>query len=321
MAYSKKIKIDGDGPKIVTNDKIIFSDISLSLKDFAPEVSNWSTINKVLDKDEFIEINDKWDFIFVRLRWLDKPSTGTNDGALSIYEACSSNSTIKSNCGCSSEETASTGKTAFVPSLATFETTQYTTYVLSDTFAYLDTTLEAGPTGATAGTYKTEDLYDYVFPGILSNDTIFFKDVSAMGPGATGSNPYDVIDELYYSYTNQAKDVILIYDYDNSEWVLISTDTDLSAAVIDGTENIAINILNSVSWSSESYELGNSSIFLPELENSNGEFTIENTIDLIDENMPVTFKFSEILTLWSKTFTGKITSDFDNQEVHILLGK
>lgn len=318
MAYSKNIKIDENGPKIVSNGKNIFTDVSLSYKDFMPAVESWTSITKVLDKNETIEITDKYDYIFVRLRWLDKP-TSSEDGALSIYDGCSSNASVAANCGCSKDEETSDGKTAFVPSLATFETTQYTEYLLSSEFGFLDTDLEAGPTGATAGTYKTEDLYDHIFSAVLSGDTLFFPGATAYGPGATGANPYDSIDELYYSYANQAEDVLFVYDYDNSEWILISTNDDLSA--IDGTENVAIDILNAVSWSADSYELGNSSVFVPDLETVDGTFKITDTIDLVDENMPVTIKFSEILSLGAKKFTGTITSDLNNQEINILLGK
>jgi len=312
MAYTKNIKINENGPQIKVNGSTTFTDANLSLKDFAPAVTSWSSTTQVLNKGEEIVIDEKWTFMFVRLRWLDAKKNSKDDGALSIYDACSTIASVATNCGCDSTATLSSGKTVYVPSLATFETTQYTEYLLSTEFGYLDTTIALGPTGA-----KTTDLYDHQFSAILSDDILYFYDVTAGATGAT-ANPYP-IDEEYYTYVNQEKDVIFVYDYDNLEWILLSTDTDLSD--VDGTENIAINILDQASWGATSHEIGNSMVFAPELTNANGTLKIADTVDLEDENMPVSFKFSELLSFSAYKFSGKIISDLDNQEINIMLGK
>ena len=311
--YNKNININENGPKITSNGNLVFSDVSLSLKDFTQSVDNWSSSTYLLDKNEEIVIDGKWKFLFVRLRWLDKPKT-SDDGSLTIYDACSSISSVGSKCGCSSGATASSGKTAPIPSLATFQTTQYTEYMLSNEFSYLDTTVTLGPTGASAP--KVKDLYDHQFSAVLSSNFLYFAGVT----GATGAtaNPYPANKE-YYSYVNQALNVIFVYNLDTSKWVLVSTDTALSG--VDGTSNVAINTLDTADWSAISSEIGNSSKFIPELTNGNGTLKVDKSIDLEDANMPVSFKFSEVLLLPAYKFTGKIVSDLNNQEINIMLGK
>ena len=318
MAYSKNIKIDEDGPKIKVNGSTAFTDATLSLKDFAPAVTSWSSSTQVLNKGEEIVIDGKWTFMFVRLRWQDAARSGSNDGALSIYDACSTIATVASNCGCGPTGATGSGKTAYVPSLATLETTQYTEYLLSSEFSYLDTTITlTGPTGATGPAPQVTDLYDHQFSAVLSDDILYFAGVTGGATGAT-ANPYPSNME-YYTYLNQDKDVLMVYDYDNSDWILMSTDTDLSA--VDGTENVAINTVDQASWGATSHELGNSMILIPELSNANGTLQISTSIDLEDDNMPVAFKFSELLSFSAYKFSGKIISDLDNQEINILLGK
>ena len=313
MAYNKTIKIDENGPKIYSNGSTIFSDVSLSLKDFAPTVNSWNSSTQILNKGESIIINDKWDFVYIRLRWLDKPNNGTDDGALSIYEACSSISLTSnaSACGCSTtNEPTLSSKTAFVSSLATLEVTQYTEYLLSENFAYLT----SGATSILAG---MQDLYDHSFNAVISNDILYFYGATAGPTGAT-ANPYPINQE-YYSYTNQDKSILLVYDIHNTNWRLISTSTNLNN--VTGTENIQITILNSAIWSTISHQLGNSLSFLPQLSNSNGSFKITESIDLEDLNMPVNFKFSELFTYTAHKFKFKITSDLNNQAINILIGK
>lgn len=310
MAYSKNIIINEDGPKIYSNGNLLFNDISLTLKDYSPAVNKTSSTSIILNKgDEYI-INGKWSFLYIRMRWLDKP-VKSNNGGFSIYDACSSTSVVAKNCSCDNTvEKKSEGKTVAVPTLATIQMDHYTEYLLSSGFGYLNTDITFGATGT-----KVNDLYDNNFNAVIMDDVLYFK--NGIGPTGATANPYP-IDKEYYAYVNQDKDVLFVFDIGNDEWVLINTDTDLS--IIDGTENILINNIEQVTWGVTSEELGNSSNFIPaNIGPTNSDtFTISGSIDIKDENQPVTFKFSEIFVFNAFKFSAKIISDIDNQEINIL---
>lgn len=312
MAYSKNITIDENGPRVKTNSTTVFSDVSLSIKDFSQSVESWSSNVQLLNKGDEINIDGNWNFLFIRLRWLDNPNSSSTDGALSIYNACTPMNAISTPCGCDTLSTLDNSKTATVPSLATLEMSQYTEYVLNNTFGYLDTSISLGINNP-----KVTDLYDNPFNAVLSGDILYFQDVT-IGPVSAIANPYPA-NTQYYSYTNQNKDVLFVYDIDANEWVLLNTDTDIS--LIDSTENYQINIIHTATWSSNSNEIGNSASFTPELSNSNGDMQLDRTVNIIDNSMPVSFKFSDMLVLPVYNFTGKIISELDNQEINIMLGK
>ena len=122
---------------------------------------------------------------------------------------------------------------------------------------------------------------------------------------------------MFYSYVNEDNNVLLAYDINSNYWKLIYTDTDLSS--IDGTQNSHINIIDQVSWSSISDEIGNSATYIPEAKNSNGAFYTDGVVDLIDDGMPIKYKVNGLFVMDSSNFIGKFTSKVDGQQVNILL--
>ena len=351
------IRIDENGPRVESNGNIVASDLRLTLKDYLPEVTNWTTWNGTLNEGDEINITTPYKFIAVRARNKNTssgstitPSTGPD-----LISAClPANNSLASNCGCN----ASSGEDLGV--LLDFEMNQYTTYTLDTKTIYsnntlifdcsngatatgvtgwtgctLSDTLSCGGTGATGATGAI---------GITGGIGATCDVGSTAGATAAAKGVYEyafvgVLDDNnlviktsdaecdykckldYYAYTKADNDYILfIFDNTAGKWVLVKFDQKISEVVANKTP---FNIIELIEWSETSYTYENSNITMPSTaEGATGATGVNSyagTVTELDGDMPVTFKMNSLFIMESATFTGKITSKLNNLDVNVLL--
>ena len=352
MSSTKKciIKIDENGPSIVSNGDTVASDLRLTLKDYLPSVTNWTTWNGSMKKGDEITITTPYKFIAVRAR-NSNTSTGSTikatNGSIDLTSAClPANNSLASNCGCSAGSTGATGV------LLDFEMNQFTSYALDTKTIYSNNALlfdcSHGPTGAgvtgwagctcvdvasCGGTGATsaaigitgatgtcvvggatavaKGVYEYSFTGYLKNNNLIIKSSAA-------DNEYTCKLD-YYAYTKVDNEYVLfIFNDTLGKWVIVKLDTKISDIVKNKT---AYKIIELIEWSETNYIYKNSNVSMPSAKGytSTNINSFTGTISELDSNMPVTFKMNSLFIMESANFKGKITAKVNNLDVNIML--
>lgn len=345
MTKTYYINIDNGGPKVKSGKDIVQYERSLTLEDYLPNVTNWTTWNGVLSKDSEISITGKYKFIFLRVRNND----ATIQSSITNYQNyCDpiANSLVKSCTG--------TGTNAFSDTLLNFEINQYTTFNLNQNTIYVDsslvfdcsngttisgvtgwtgctenTTLDCGLTGttgqigitggtgtcdigSTAGaTAAIKGIYNYSFVGVLQDNNLVVK---------TEDADCDYKCNLdYYAFTNPKNDYILfIFDNTAGKWVVVK----LNEKINDIIKNkIAFSVIEVIEWGdyTNTYMYNDTNIALPGKVESVGTIEYSGTKVLLDEGFPTTIKINNLLVLEADSFDGKIISNMDNMEVSMML--
>ena len=352
MSSTKKciIKIDEDGPSIVSNGDTVASDLRLTLKDYLPSVTNWTTWNGSMKKGDEIAITTPYKFIAVRAR-NSNTSTGSTikatDGSIDLTSAClPANNSLASNCGCNA------GSTSTTEVLLDFEMNQFTSYALDTKTIYSDNALlfdcshgptasgvtgwsgctcidvsSCGGTGATStaigitgatgtcsvggATAVAKGVYNYSFTGYLKNNNLVIKSSAA-------DNEYKCKLD-YYAYTKVDNEYILfIFNDTLGKWVIVKLDKKINDIVQNKT---AYNIIELIEWSETNYIYKNSNISMPSAigYTSTNINSFTGTVSELDSNMPVTFKMNSLFIMESANFKGKITAKVNNLDVNIML--
>lgn len=347
------IRIDENGPRIDSNGNVVASDMRLTLKDYLPEVTNWTTWNGILQKDDEITISTPYSFIAVRAR-----NTGTKLASTlstsgdSLISAClPANNSLANNCGCNSS---SEGESEV---LLDFEINQHTNYELDNKTIYsnsayifdcshgqtasgvtgwegcsIDDTLSCGVTGATGVTGSigiTGSIGGTCIIGATTTEqpTKGVYEYAFIGVLSDNNIVIKTTDAEcdykckldYYAYTKADNDYILfIFDNTSGKWVLIRLDEKISDVVENKTP---YNIIELIEWSESSYTYKTSNITMPSI-NALGSTGINSYIGSVvelDKDMPVVFKLNSLFIMESKTFTGKIISKLNNLDVNVML--
>lgn len=349
MAKTYYINIDNDGPKVKSGKDTVQYEMSLSLKDYLPSVTNWTTWNGVLNENDEVGITGKYKFIFLRVRNND----ATVQSSITNYENyCNpvNGSLVKSCTG--------TGANAFSDTLLNFEMNQYTAFDLDQNTLYLDSnlvfnctngatasgvtgwtgctqsdTLDCGVTGATGATgavgitgaigatcdigstagatAPTKGIYEFAFVGVLTDNNLVIK---------TGDAECDYKCKLdYYAFTNPNNDYILfIFDNTAGKWVLVKLDQKINDIVANKT---VFNIIELIEWGeyTNTYMYNSTNIALPGKIESGGTVEYSGTKVVLDEGFPSTIKVNNLLILEADRFDGKIISKMDSMEVSMML--
>jgi hypothetical protein len=348
------IRIDENGPRVESNGNTVASDLKLTLKDYIPEVKNWTTWNGILNKGDEINISTPYKFIAVRAR-----NTGTTTGStinpptgeIDLTSAClPANNSLASNCGCSDDAAVSSEV------LLDFEMNQYTTYELDTKTIYstnpyifdcshgataagvtgwngcvVGTTEPCGVTGATGATGSVG-----ITGGIGGTCVIGATTVAQPAQGVyeylftgllkdnnlvikTEDAECDYKCKLdYYAYIKKDNDyVMFIWDDTAGKWVIVRLDVKISEVVENKTP---YNIIELIEWSTTNYTYKDSNITMPSIESGATAInSYEGSVTEQDVNMPVVFKMNSLFIMESKTFTGKITSRLNNLDVNVML--
>lgn len=352
MSSTKKciIKIDEDGPSIVSNGNVVASDLRLTLRDYLPNVTNWTTWNGILNKGDEITITTPYKFIALRARNNDTSTGSTIDSSEeNLISAClPANNSLANNCGCNA------GSTSASEVLLDFEMNQFTSYALDTKTIFSENSLifdcshgptaagvtgwsgctcidtatcgGTGATGATAAigitggiggtciagaTSAAKGVYEYAFVGYLKNNNLVIKSSAA-------ENEYKCKLD-YYAYTKADNEYILfIFDDTSGKWVIVKLDKKINDIVQNKT---AYNIIELIQWSESNYIYGNSNISMPSAigYTSTNVNSFTGKVSELDSNMPVTFKMNSLFIMESDNFKGKITSKVNNLDVNIML--
>jgi len=347
------IRIDENGPRVESNSNVIASDLKLTLKDYIPEVTNWTTWNGILNEGETISISTPYKFIALRARNAGNSVGSTLNpptGAIDLTSAClPANNSLASNCGCSDDSSSSNEV------LLDFKMDQYTTYELDNKTIYstnpyifdctngatasgvtgwsgcvINSTDPCGVTGATGATGAVG-----ITGGIGGTCIIGATTVAAPAKGVyeyafvgllKDNNLVIKTDEAecdykckldYYAYTKTDNEYILfIWDDTAGKWVIVRLDEKISDIV---TNKISFNIIELIEWSESVYSYKNSNITMPGVTGATGTNSYEGSVTELDIDMPVEFKLNSLFIMESKTFTGIITSRLNNLDVNIML--
>ena len=340
------IRIDENGPRIESNGNSIASDLKLTLKDFLPSVTNWTTWNGTLQEGDEINITTPYKFIAVRARNLGTSggSTISPPTGLDFTSAClPANNSLASNCGCGSSSESSDEV------LLDFEINQYTTYTLDSKNIYSNNsyifdcshgstaygvtgwtgcdcnivddcgcTGATGATGATASfgatcnigaTASAKGVYTYIFTAVLRNNQFVIKSDEAE---STYKCKLD-----YYAYVKADDNkLVFVFDDTHGKWVIVRLDEKINDIIAN---NISYNVIELIEWSESNYTYKNSNITMPSEIGYTGTNSYTGSVSELDLNMPVVFKINSLLIMESKTFTGKITSRLNNLDVNVML--
>ena len=357
MSSKCVIRIDENGPRIESNGNVVSSDLRLTLKDYLPNVTNWTTWNGVLNKDDEINISTPYSFIAVRARNLGTESGSTILGTGNDYlSAClPANNSLASNCGCNGDSGESSSNV-----LLDFDMNQQTTYTLDSKTIYSENTHifdcshgtvvtgaigwtgcecsdtidcdccgATGSTGATGSIGITGELGATCIIGATALETVLAKGVYQYAfSGVLRDNNIVIKTEEadndypckleYYAYSKVDNDYILfIFDDTHGKWLLIRLDEKINDIIVN---KIPYNIIEVIEWSETNYTYETSNITMPSKEDFGSNInSYEGSVSEIDENMPVIFKINSLLIMESKTFTGKIVSKLDNLDVNVML--
>jgi len=354
MSSTKKciIKIDEDGPSIVSNGNVVASDLRLTLRDYLPSVTNWTTWNGILNKGDEIAITTPYKFIALRARNNDT-STGSTikatEGSIDLTSAClPANNSLANNCGCNA------GSTSTSEVLLDFEMNQFTSYALDTKTIFSDNALifdcshgptasgvtgwsgctcidtvtcgGTGATGATAAIGITGGIGGTCVAGATSTAkgvyeysfVGYLENNNLVIKSSAAENEYKCKLD-YYAYTKADNEYILfIFNNTLGKWVIVKLDKKINDIVQNKT---AYNIIELIEWSESNYIYSNSNISMP----SAIGYTSTNTnsftgkVSELDSNMPITFKMNSLFILESDNFKGKIISKVNNLDVNIML--
>lgn len=335
------IRIDENGPRVESNGNVIASDLKLTLKDFIPEITNWSTWNGTLQKGDTVDITTAYKFIAVRSRNNTQIDNSTISTTPNLISAClPANNSLSSTCGCNADSEDSSSEV-----LLNFEMNQYTNYSLSESVIYSDndivldfsrgataigvtgwsgcTCTDCGTTGAT-GTgnnasigvtgldVPAKGVYSYKFSSVLRNGKFVIKTTSA--------DSLYKCDLDYYTFGKNSDDTIAIVFNDTAgKWVIVRL-TETLTQVLNGSDTY--QIIEMVEWSETNWTYKNSNITLPlEISSlgSTGTNSYSGTVTELDNNMPVTFKMNSLFIMECDSFKGTITSQLNNLDVNIML--
>lgn len=354
MSSTKKciIKIDEDGPSIVSNGNVVASDLRLTLRDYLPSVTNWTTWNGILNKGDEIAITTPYKFIALRARNNDT-STGSTikatDGSIDLTSAClPANNSLANNCGCNA------GSTSTTEVLLDFEMNQFTSYALDTKTIFSDNALifdcshgptaagvtgwsgctcidtatcgGTGATGATAAIGITGGIGGTCVAGATSaakgvyeySFVGYLKNNNLVIKSSAAENEYKCKLD-YYAYTKADNEYILfIFDDTSGKWVIVKLDKKINDIVQNKT---AYNIIELIQWSESNYIYSNSNISMPSAigYTSTNVNSFTGTVSELDSNMPVTFKMNSLFIMESDNFKGKIISKVNNLDVNIML--
>jgi hypothetical protein len=351
------IEISNEGPKVRTLNgaDVVQYEKMLTLLDYKPTVTNWTTWNGTLNKSDEIGITGKYKFIFLRVR-NEKNNTTSNGVVSSImnynnYCSPANNSLIKTCCSSSAGANAT-------DTLLDFQINQYTYFNLDQNTLYLDsnlvfdcthgatatgvtgwagctaaTTLNCGVTGATGvtgsvgitgGIGATCDVGSTAGATAVVGGIYQFAFIGVLTDNnlviKTGDAECDYKCQLdYYAFTNPNNDYILfIFDNTAGKWVLVKLDQKIN----DIVENkIAFNCIELIEWGdyTNTYMYNSTNIALPGKVEIGGTIEYSGNKVLLDSGFPSTIKVNNLLVLEADRFDGKIISQLDGMQVSMML--
>tara|TARA_R110000796_G_scaffold159388_8_gene276242 strand:- start:6103 stop:7128 length:1026 start_codon:yes stop_codon:yes gene_type:complete len=331
------IRIDENGPRVESNGSVVAHDLKLTLKDYLPTVTNWTTWNGILNEGDEINISTPYKFIAVRARNAGTSTGSTINGNIDLVSAClPANNSLASNCGCS-DDTISSDEV-----ILDFEMNQYTTYDLSLDTLYSDNeyvfdctngatatgvtgwigctgctgatgyTGPAGATGATCGletNAPVKGVYGFAFVGVMRDNKFILKTDDAENNYKCGLE--------YHAYVKQDNNkIVFVFDDTHGKWVIVRLDENLNDII---KNIIGYNVIELIEWSETNENYKDSNISIPTSIGYTGTNTYDGSISELDENMPVEFKMNSLFIMESKTFMGTITSRVNNLDVNVML--